>query len=137
MDLLGKDPAFNISGEKGKRIYARNYAMPSSFIAKESKNINSFIAEGCEIFGNVIHSVISTGCTIEQDAIVEDSVIMPNVRIEKGAIIRHAIIGEDCRICRGAVIGGTFAEGEEKKISVVGKAKTIEPNAAIMPGEIR
>ena len=62
---------------------------------------------------------------------------MPNVRVEKGAIIRHAIIGEDCRICRGAVIGGAFAEGEEKKISVVGKAKTIAPNAAIMPGEIR
>ena len=111
--------------------------MPSSFIAAESTNVNSFIAEGCEIFGSITHSVISTGCTVEEGAIVEDSVIMPNVRVEKGRIIRHAIIGEDCRICRGAVIGGAFAEGEEKKISVVGKAKTIAPNAAIMPGEIR
>ena len=111
--------------------------MPSSFIAAESKNVNSLIAEGCEIFGSVIHSVVSTGCTVESGAVVENSVIMPNVRIEQGAIIRHAIIGEDCRICRGAVIGGAFAEGEAKKISVVGKAKTIAPNSAIMPGEIR
>ena len=137
MDLLGKEPAFNLYGEKGKRIYARNYAMPSSFIAAESKNVNSLIAEGCEIFGSVIHSVVSTGCTVESGAVVENSVIMPNVRIEQGAIVRHAIIGEDCRICRGAVIGGAFAEGEAKKISVVGKAKTIAPNSAIMPGEIR
>ena len=61
---------------------------------------------------------------------------MPNVHIESGAIIRHAIIGEDCRICRGAVIGGSFAPGEEKKISVVGKAKTIAENTAIKPGDI-
>ena len=136
MDLLGKNPAFNLYGEKGNRIYARNYAMPSSIIARESKNKNCFIAEGCEIYGTITHSIISTGCTVAPGAIVEDSVIMPNVHIESGTIIRHAIIGEDCRICRGAVIGGSFAPGEEKKISVVGKAKTIAENTAIKPGEI-
>ena len=136
MDLLGKNPAFNLYGEKGNRIYARNYAMPSSIIARESKNKNCFIAEGCEIYGTITHSIISTGCTVDSGAIVEDSVIMPNVHIESGVIIRHAIIGEDCRICRGAVIGGSFAPGEEKKISVVGKAKTIAENTAIKPGDI-
>ena len=136
MDLLSKNPAFNLYGEKGNRIYARNYAMPSSIIARESKNKNCFIAEGCEIYGTITHSIISTGCTVDSGAIVEDSVIMPNVHIESGVIIRHAIIGEDCRICRGAVIGGSFAPGEEKKISVVGKAKTIAENTAIKPGEI-
>ena len=136
MELLGTKPAFDLNDANGKRIYARNYAMPSSFIARESKNINSFIAEGCEIYGTINHSIISTGCVVEAGAIVEDSVIMPNVHIEPDAIIRHAIIGEDCRICRGAVIGGSFPEGAPKQISVVGKAKTIEPNTAIRPGEI-
>ena len=136
MELLGEDPEFNIYGEKGKRIYARNYAMPSTFIAKDSKHSNCFIAEGCEIYGDVTHSIISTGCTVEKDAIVEDSVIMPNVIIESGAVIRHAIIGEDCHIRRGCVIGGAFAEGEAKEISVIGKGKVIEANTAIKPGEI-
>ncbi len=136
MELLGTEPAFNLYDDHGKRIYARNYAMPSSFIAKESKNVNSFVAEGCEIYGNIAHSIISTGCLVESGAIVEDSVIMPNVRIESGAIVRHAIIGEDSVVSRGAVIGGSFAPDEEKKISVVGKAKVIAPNAAIKPGEI-
>ncbi len=137
MELLGAEPVFDLGGEKGERIFARNYAMPSSFVAKESKNVNSLIAEGCEIYGSVSHSVISNGCIIEKNAIVEDSVIMPNVIIESGAIIRHAIVGEDCRICRGAVIGGNFAEGEEKEIAVIGKGKVIEANEAIKPGEIR
>ena len=52
------------------------------------------------------------------------------------AVIRNAIIGEDCKICPGAVIGGSFPDGEGRKISVVGKAKTIEGNQYIKPGEI-
>ncbi len=134
MELLGKDPEFNLYGDK--RIYARNYAMPSTYIAAEAKTANSFIAEGCEIYGNISHSIISTGCTVAPDALIEDSVIMPNVTVESGAIIRHAIVGEDCRICRGAVIGGSFAPDEAKSISVIGKGKTIEANSAIKPGEI-
>lgn len=136
MDLLGTNPEFDLSMEKGGRIYARNYALPSTFIAKSSKNTNSLIAEGCGIYGTVSHSVISTGCTVEDGAIVEDSVIMPNVYIESGAVIRHAIVGEDCHICRGAVIGGSFAPNEEKKISVIGKNKSIAANESVKPGEI-
>ncbi len=136
MELLGKDPEFNIYGEPGERIYARNYAMPSTFMSKEAHTENCFIAEGCDIYGSIKHSIISTGCTVAEGAIVEDSVIMPNVVIESGAIIRHAIVGEDCRICANAVVGGAFVGGGEKQISVIGKGKTIEVNQSIKPGEI-
>ena len=136
MELLGKNPAFNIYGEQGARIYARNYAKPSTFVAKGAKTDNCFIAEGCEIYGSVKHSILSTGCTVAAGAIIEDSVIMPNVVIEADAVIRHAIVGEDCHVGRGAVIGGAFAQDEEKQISVIGKAKHIEANRVIKPGEI-
>ena len=136
MELLGEKPEFDIYGEPGKRIYARNYAMPSTFMSKKAKTENCFIAEGCEIAGNVTHSIISTGCVIAEGAIVEDSVIMPNTVIESGAIVRHAIVGEDCRICSNAVVGGAFAEGEAKEISVIGKNKTIAVNQCVKPGEI-
>jgi glucose-1-phosphate adenylyltransferase len=136
MELLGKNPAFNIYGEQGARIYARNYAKPSTFVAKGAKTDNCFIAEGCEIYGSVKHSILSTGCTVAAGAMIEDSVIMPNVVIEADAVIRHAIVGEDCHVGRGAVIGGAFAQDEEKQISVIGKAKHIEANRVIKPGEI-
>ena len=136
MELLGADPTFNLYGDGKAKIYARNYALPASFISAESKNVDCLIAEGCEIFGNIRHSVISTGCKIGKGALIEDSVIMPNAVIADGAIIRNAMIGEGCVVKSGAVIGGTFAEGEERKISVVGKDTTIEANQVIKPGEV-
>ena len=136
MELLGEEPEFNIYGDPGKRIYARNYAMPSTFMSKKAETDNCFIAEGCDICGTVKHSIISTGCTVAEGALVEDSVIMPNVVIESGAIVRHAIVGEDCHICSNAVVGGAFPEGEEKAIAVIGKSKTIEVNQCVKPGEV-
>ena len=137
MELLGKDPEFNIRGDERHKIYARNDAHPSSYIDDDAKIINAFVAEGSEIYGTVRHSVISVGCTIGVGALVEDSVVMPGVVIEENAIVRHAILGEDCKVCRGAVVGGAFAPGEKKEISVTGKGVTIEANTVLLPGEMK
>ena len=136
MDLLGKEPAFNIRGDERTKIYARNSALPSSYIDASAKVVNSFVAEGCEVYGTVCHSVVSTGCTIGEDAVVEDSVVMPGVVIESGAIVRHAILGEDSKVCRNAVVGGAFAPDEKKKISVAGKGVVIAENAVLAPGDM-
>ncbi|MBR4132398.1 MAG: glucose-1-phosphate adenylyltransferase [Oscillospiraceae bacterium] len=136
MELLGPEPAFDL--HEGGRIYARNYAMPSSFISRDAVTEDSLIAEGCEIFGIVRHSVISTGCTIESGALIEDSVIMPNVHIKSDAIIRNAIIGEDVQVCRGAIIGGGHEdEGEERSISVISKGSVIKEGVTVAPGVVR
>ncbi len=102
MDLLGKDPAFDIYGGNGNKIYARNTAMPASYIARSAEIHESFVAEGCEVEGTVNHSILSTGCTIGRGAEITDSVIMPNVVIENGAVVRSAIVAEGCRIKAGA-----------------------------------
>ena len=75
-----------------------------------------------------------TGCTIGAGALVEDSVVMPGVVIESGAIVRHAILGENSRICKNAVVGGAFAEGEQKKISVTSKGAVVE--TVLLPGDM-
>ena len=136
MELLGKDPEFNIRGEEKSKIYARNNALPSSYIDENAVTVNCFIAEGSEIYGTVRHSIISTGCTVGEGALVEDSVVMPGAVIESGAIVRHAILGESSRICRGAVVGGAYGPGEKKKISVTSKDSVLEPNTVLLPGEM-
>ena len=133
MELLGKEPEFQIRGETSK-IYGRNSAMPSSYIDEDAKIRGSFVAEGCEIYGTVKHSIISVGCTVGEGALVEDSVVMPGVVIESGAIVRHAILGENSRICKNAVVGGAFAEGEKKKISVTSKGAVVE--TVLLPGDM-
>ncbi len=136
MELLGKEPAFNIRGNERSKIYARNSAMPSSYIDEDAKTVNCFIAEGSEVYGTIRHSVISVGCTIGEDAVVEDSVVMPGVVIEPGAIVRHAILGENSRVGKNAVVGGAFKPKEKKKISVTSKGAVVEANTVLLPGEM-
>ena len=136
MELLGKDPEFDIRGDDNNKIYARNNALPSSYIDANAKTANCFIAEGSEIYGTVRHSIISTGCTVGKGALVEDSVVMPGAVIEPNAIVRHAILGENSRICKGAVVGGAYAPNEKKEISVTGKDTVVEANTVLLPGEM-
>ena len=136
MELLGKEPEFNIRGDERTKIYARNNALPSSYIDDQAVTVNCFIAEGSEVYGTVRHSVISTGCTIGEGAVVEDSVVMPGVVIEPGAIVRHAILGENSKVCRNAVVGGAFNPGEKKQISVTSKNSVVEGNSVLLPGQM-
>ena len=136
MELLGTNPDFDLRGGKRETIYARNSAMPSSYIDDDAKICNAFVAEGCEVYGKVVHSIVSVGCTIGKDAIVEDSVVMPGVVIEDGAIVRHAILGESSRVCKNAVVGGAFADSEKKQISVTSKGAVVEANTVLKPGDM-
>ena len=136
MELLGKNPEFNLRGGKRETIYARNSALPSSYIDDDAKIFDSLVAEGCEVYGTVKHSVVSIGCTIGKGALVEDAVVMPGVVIEDGAIVRNCILGENSKVCKNAVVGGQFAEGEKREISVTSKGAVIEANAVLKPGEM-
>ena len=136
MEILGKEPEFQLRGDKRSTIYARNSALPSSYIDEDAKIRNAFVAEGCEVYGTVKHSVISVGCTIGEDALVEDAVVMPGVVIEAGAIVRNAILGENSRVGKNAVVGGVFAEGEKKQISVTSKGAVVEANTVLLPGDM-
>ena len=134
MELLGKNPEFDLRGGPRETIYTRNDAHPSSYIAPDAKIVDALVAEGCEVRGTVKHSVVSVGCVIGEGAIVEDSVVMPGVVIEAGAIVRHAILGENSKVLKNAVVGGAFADGEEKKISVTAKGAVVE--TVLLPGEM-
>ena len=136
MELLGKTPAFNIRGDEKTKVYARNNALPSSYIDENAKTVNCFIAEGSEVYGTVRHSIISTGCTVGEGALVEDSVVMPGAVIEPNAIVRHAILGENSKVCRGAVVGGAYKDTEEREISVTSKDSVLEANTVLLPGEM-
>ena len=136
MELLGKNPEFDIRGDERAKIYARNNALPSSYIDENAKTVNCFIAEGSEIYGSVTHSIISIGCTVGKGAVVEDSVVMPGVTIEPGAIVRHAILGENSRVGRNAVVGGAFGSKDKKKISVTSKGAVVESGTVLAPGDM-
>ncbi len=135
MDIL--DGKFSLK-DKYLKIYARNYAQPSSYIADCSKISNSFISEGCTVKGKITHSIISTGCIIEEDVEIIDSVIMPGAVIKKGSVIKYAIIGEDVTVERNCRIGDSpeYYDKDEWGISVIGKGETVSGNSVIKPGTV-
>ena len=137
MDTLGNNPIFNLHGDSKNTIFARNTAHPSSFLSRNAVVTNSFIAEGCEIAGNIKHSVISAGCIVGDGAEIADSVIMPNVTVKNGAVIHHAIVAEGAVIGAGARIGSTQKGDTSKmKITVIGKDKNVAPGEAIAAGTV-
>ncbi len=137
METLGDAPAFDLHASNNKSIYARNMAQPSSYIGETAAISDSFVAEGCEVFGRVSHSVVSVGCTIGEGAVITDSVIMPNVTIENGAVISHAMVGEGVTIGAGSRVGEKqVGETHEMKIAVIGKDQTIAPGTVVEPGAV-
>ena len=68
---------------------------------------NCLVTEGCEVFGKVSHSVLFSGVTVMEGAVVEDSIVMPNAVVERGAVVRRAIIAENAVVGAGAIVGET------------------------------
>ena len=137
MDLLDPRDPIQIRDPRF-RVYARNYASPSTLLTPEARVSNSFIAEGCTIRGSVEHSVVYTGCVVEPGASVCGTVLMPNTVVKAGGIVEYAIVGEGCTVESGARVGRRPEDclGQNWSIAVVGHGKTIAAGRAIEPGEI-
>lgn len=133
MDLINPKIPIKLNDPDFK-IYARNYAQPASFFDEKARITDSLVTEGCMISGRIEHSVISTGCVIEEGAYVKNSVIMPNTHVKKGAVIKYSIISEECTIGENAQIG-TEPENPEsvkKNICVIAKAQDIADGECIV-----
>ncbi len=133
MDLLGEDPAFDV-GDASWKIHSRNPLAPPEFISDTSEVDNSMIALGCEIYGKVRNSVLSSNVTVEEDAIVEDSIIMAGTTVKKGAKVSYSVIDE------GVVVGENAVVGADKKIAkgitVLGRNLTVSPGVTVDSGKI-
>ena len=91
--------------DKSWKIYSKTPIKPPHYAAPEAKIRNSYITEGCEIYGEVEHSIIFEGVTVESGAKIEDSIIMPGAYIDANAHIYKSIIGTGVKIGNKAVIG--------------------------------
>ncbi len=133
MDLLGETPQLDLSDNKWKISY-RHYPDHPHFIGKDGKVQNSVIAEGCEIHGTVINSVLFSGVTVEKGAVIKDSVIMSNTYIKQGASIDYSIIDVGAYIGENAKIGE--ARDESIDLAVIGNGVKVQDEAVVHPGEI-
>lgn len=128
MDLLEDDPPLNLADNSWK-IYSRNPFMPAALIGEEAVLDTCLVPEGCELDGEVDHSILFQGVQVDNGAKVKDSVVMLSSRIEPGAVVNRAILAEDVVVKAGAKVGG---EGD---LCVVGANATIMEGAVVKPGQ--
>ena len=129
MDLLEQEPPIDLH-DKSWRICARNDGLKPQYIAEGALLSNCLVTEGCEVLGEVNHSILSSGVRVEKGAKIIDSVIMPGAVIGENAVVRRAIVAENAVVSAGATVGD--AEG---KIAVVGIGVTVPGNHHVAAGE--
>ncbi|MDI9468893.1 MAG: glucose-1-phosphate adenylyltransferase [Bacillota bacterium] len=105
MDILDRPDDIDLR-DKSWRIYSRNPVKPAHYIASGARVRGSALTDGCQIFGDVEHSVLSHSVIVEKGATVRDSVLMPGVIVREGARLEKVIVGMGTVIGRDAVIGG-------------------------------
>ncbi|PLT35593.1 glucose-1-phosphate adenylyltransferase [Bacillus sp. V5-8f] len=103
MDLLDQNSTLTLN-DPNWQIYAGNPNHPPQYIAPEAQVKQSLVNEGCNVYGNIQHSVLSYNVQVGAGSTIIDSVIMPNVTIGENVSIEKAIISNNTVIEDGAVI---------------------------------
>ena len=119
MELLDENPEFRIHDTR-MNILSNGGGQPASFIGRRAKVEHSMICNGCEIEGEVIHSMLSPCVTVGRDAVVQDCVLLPDSVVGEGAVLKRVILDEGASVAPGAHIGS------DDKITVVGEGSIME-----------
>lgn len=133
MDLLGETPVFDVADPAWK-IHSRNPLAPPEYIGAGASVQNSMVALGCEIYGEVKNSVLSSNVVIEKGAAVKDSVIMSGTTVKAGAAVNYSIIDEGVVVGEDALVGAD--KDTAKGITVLGRNVTIGKGAKVSDGAI-
>ncbi len=115
-------------------ISSRSPIAPPHFTGERAEIVHSIVTEGCEVYGHVENSVLSSSVIVEEDASVVYSVLMPGAVIKAGAKVEYAIVGENTVIESGAHVGappdGTDAWG----VATCGPDITVRGGAQVPAG---
>lgn len=116
MDLLDSPDQIDLH-DASWRIYSRNPIRPSHYIGEKAVLDRAALTDGDEVFGTVIHSVLSHSVVVEEGAIVKDSILMPGVHVGKGAKLDRCIVGIDTKIGARVQIGPEVKDGNSDYVN--------------------
>ena len=109
MDLLSSKNELDL-GDPSWKIYTEDVTALPQYISAEADVKDAYITQGCDVEGEVKHSVLFTGVKIGAGAKVIDSVLMPGAVVEEGAVVQRALVADGIRIGKGAVVGDPDSE---------------------------
>jgi len=90
-NLLKKEIRDELFYQPGRSIYTKVRDSAPTKYGSQSKVVNSLIADGCMIEGEVYNSVIFRGTKIGKGAIIKDSILMQDTIISEGKHLEYVI----------------------------------------------
>ncbi|MGN1160951.1 MAG: sugar phosphate nucleotidyltransferase, partial [Candidatus Fimenecus sp.] len=135
LDLLNPKVDLDLSDPTWK-IYSRTPVAPPHYVSADATVQNSMIAEGSRVFGEVDFSILFSNVTVEEGAVVRDSIVMPGTVVKSGATVQYAIVAENAVIEKDAVVGQRPEDMEnldEWGVAVVGAGVTVGEGASVAP----
>lgn len=136
MEILDPDNSgINLYDDDWK-IFTRNSGMIGHRIGENALIENSMITDGCKIKGTVKNSVLFSGVTVEEGAVVEGAVVMHGCTIKSGAEVKHSILAERVTVCENAIVGAHPLDGGAGKVTTIAENVVIEAGARIPAGLI-
>ena len=134
MELVDIVPEFNLY-EEYWRIFTKSDFIPPQYLGEHAKIEASLIGEGCEIYGQVEHSVIGAGVVIEEGAVVRDSIIMRESVIGTGAKVTKSILAEQVVVGKNSELGvGEYRESSYDRRVYNSDLVTVGENTVIPSG---
>ena len=87
-------------------IRAKSADKSSSYIAPDGCCLNSLVADGCNIAGRVENSILFSGVTVEEGAVVRNCVLFKDAAVRKGAELAYVIADKRVEILPNRTLMG-------------------------------
>ena len=132
MDMLSVEDGVQLFDDDWP-IYARTPIQPPHCVGGDAKVTHSLLTGGCQVDGDVDHSVLFHSVTVEPGASVRYSILMPGAVVKAGARVDYSIVAEGAVIEPGAMVGADPTGKEDWGIAVVASGVKVGKNATVTP----
>ena len=104
MGLVADPPEFNLY-ESDWVIHTRSEERPPAKVCAGARVSQSLISHGCNVAGEIHHSVLSPGVFVAKGAVVRDSIIMTDCIIGEDAVLDRVILDKEIIVGAGCQLG--------------------------------
>jgi glucose-1-phosphate adenylyltransferase len=136
MDLIVEPAPIDLN-DRSWVIHTRTEERPPVRISSGSQVSDSMITDGCVVSTDAIveRSVLSPGVRVMPGAVVRESVILTEAVIQPGAKVERSIIDKRVSIGENAVVGGIDLAGDPA-ITMIGKNSQLPDKIKVEPGAV-
>ena len=136
MDLLAEPAPIDLN-DRSWVIHTRTEERPPVRISSGARVSDSMISDGCVLSTDAIveRSVLSPGVRVMPGAIVRESVILAEAVIQAGAKVERSIIDKRVNIGENAVVGGIDLSGD-LAITMIGKNSQLPEKLIVEAGAV-